>query len=97
MDEKKGARKRLSSCLCSLFLFPSAAFLVVFVNPALPICAKRGAATDCGNRLTLHLIVELRPSAVRVVIDSPVSSDPKMLNISCYEGHRYAFEIHQYT
>lgn len=19
------------------------------------------------------------------------------LNISCYEGHRYAFEIHQYT
>ena len=21
----------------------------------------------------------------------------KLLNISCYEGHRYAFEIHQYT
>ena len=20
-----------------------------------------------------------------------------LLNISCYEGHRYAFEIHQYT
>ena len=21
----------------------------------------------------------------------------RLLNISCYEGHRYAFEIHQYT
>ena len=44
MDEKKGARKRLPSCLCSLFLFPFTAFLVVLVNPALPICAERGAA-----------------------------------------------------
>lgn len=22
---------------------------------------------------------------------------PGQVNISCYEGHRYAFEIHQYT
>src|SRR5699024_8539061 len=78
MEEKKGARKRLPSCLCSLFLFPFTAFLVVLVNPALPICAERGAATDGGNCLTQHLIVELRPGAVRVVIDGSVSSDPKV-------------------
>ena len=78
MEEKKGARKRLPSCLCSLFLFPFTAFLVVLVNPALPICAERGAATDGGNCLTQHLIVELRPGAVRGVIDGSVSSDPKV-------------------
>lgn len=78
MDEKKGARKRLPSCLCSLFLFPFTAFLVVLVNPALPICAERGALSDRRDCFTLHFKVELRPSAVRVVIDSPVSSDPKV-------------------
>ena len=78
MEEKKGARKRLPSCLCSLFLFPFTACLVVLVNPALPICAERGALSDRRDCFTLHFKVELRPSAVRMVIDSPVSSDPKV-------------------
>ena len=25
------------------------------------------------------------------------SGEPSLMNISRYEGHRYAFEIHQYT
>ena len=78
MDEKKGARKRLPSCLCSLFLFPFTAFLVVLVNPALPICAERGAATDGGNCLTQHLIVELRPCAVGVIVYSAIRPDTEM-------------------
>ena len=39
---------------------------------------RAGAATDGGNCLTQHLIVELRPGAVRVVIDGSVGSDPKV-------------------
>ena len=26
-----------------------------------------------------------------------LTNEKHYLNISCYEGHRYAFEIHQYT
>ena len=34
---------------------------------------------------------------VRVATETNFTSRVELLNISCYEGHRYAFEIHQYT
>ena len=57
------------------------------------------AKTEQENLQIIQLVrgLNMKPEDFAAFLRGGALQTAPALNISCYEGHRYAFEIHQYT